>query len=473
MAVTLEELAIALRLSEDGTGVEPGQLAVITRLLGVGEATVDLLIPDAPSAIRDECVVRLATYIFDQPPAGRRDSFANSWVNSGAGSLASRFKLQAASGSNGAAVGSAGGLSLEEVQNLITEHQDVVAAHHTPTTPGGGGGDGTDQDARDAAAAAQAEIDAHESTTHNTDPTARAAAAAAQGEIDTHEVSPHDTDPTARDAAAAAQGEIDTHESTTHNTDPTARAAAAAAQGEIDTHEGSPHDTDQTARDAAAAAQGAADTAQAAADTKTTQDQVDGRLTALVEAYALLSGGLITPGDLINPVVNNRYLTVNTAGNFQLVEGAPGGGGTPTPGEFTREVEVLYESAASETFTNSVWNELTMARWFTEADDAYDIELIFGDWAASVEANRRFTSKRISVAELRLRATSDDNLSGVGAYFFTTSAINSVFDAARNFNRTFGFRRGSTTDDTIISVAGVSMTNIQYVKIILLKPSYS
>ena len=99
MAITVEDLAIALRLSPDGTGVEAGQLAVITRLLGVGEAHVDLLIPSSPAAIRDECVVRLCTYLFDQPPAGRRDAYANAWVNSGAGSLASRFKQQAASDS--------------------------------------------------------------------------------------------------------------------------------------------------------------------------------------------------------------------------------------------------------------------------------------------------------------------------------------------------------------------------------------
>ena len=47
------------------------------------------------------------------------------------------------------------------------------------TIPGGGVG-GDDQIARDAAAAAQAEIDAHEASAHNTDQTARNAAAAAQ-----------------------------------------------------------------------------------------------------------------------------------------------------------------------------------------------------------------------------------------------------------------------------------------------------
>ena len=63
------------------------------------------------------------------------------------------------------------------------------------TREGGGGGDGTDQVARDAAQAAQDEIDAHEGATHNTDTvarnrgtTARNEAQAAQDDIDAHEV---------------------------------------------------------------------------------------------------------------------------------------------------------------------------------------------------------------------------------------------------------------------------------------------
>ena len=66
---------------------------------------------------------------------------------------------------------------------------------HEANHPEGGSGDGTDQVARDAADAAQAEIDAHEAATHNTDPvarnrgtTARNEAQAAQEDIDEHEV---------------------------------------------------------------------------------------------------------------------------------------------------------------------------------------------------------------------------------------------------------------------------------------------
>ena len=135
MAVTVEDLAIALRLSPDGTGVEAGQLAVIERLLGVGQAHIDLLIPMAPDAIKDECIVRMATYIYDQPPAGRRDSFSNSWVNSGAGSLAARFKQQ--SGSDTAAVSPSGAVDDAAVQALIDTHAEISEAHHRRSSSAG------------------------------------------------------------------------------------------------------------------------------------------------------------------------------------------------------------------------------------------------------------------------------------------------------------------------------------------------
>ena len=140
MAVTVEELAIALRLE----AVTDAQTAILTRLLGVGEAHVALLIPSAPEAIQDEVIVRLATYLHDAP-VGRRDAYANAWVNSGAGALASRFKPQAASGSTGSLVtpvvtpdGGGTGLSESEVAALIEVHRELSEAHHVPGTGGGG-----------------------------------------------------------------------------------------------------------------------------------------------------------------------------------------------------------------------------------------------------------------------------------------------------------------------------------------------
>ena len=97
MAVTVEDLAVALRVSGDGTDLDIGTTAILTRLLGVGDAHVELLIPSAPSAIQDEVRIRLVAYLFDQP-VGRRDAFANAWVNSGAGALAARWLTQRVAG---------------------------------------------------------------------------------------------------------------------------------------------------------------------------------------------------------------------------------------------------------------------------------------------------------------------------------------------------------------------------------------
>ena len=87
MAITVSDIAVALRLSGDGSDVPLPQQAILARLQGVAEAYVDLLAPNAPEAIADEAQIRLVAYLYDQRTDGRRDSYSNAFVNSGAGSL--------------------------------------------------------------------------------------------------------------------------------------------------------------------------------------------------------------------------------------------------------------------------------------------------------------------------------------------------------------------------------------------------
>ena len=101
MAVTIADLAVGLRLSTDGTGLATAQETILARLQGVAEAHIDLLAPDAPEAVKDEAIVQFVGYLYDVPTAGRRDAYANSFVNSGAGSLLVNWTPQAASGSTG------------------------------------------------------------------------------------------------------------------------------------------------------------------------------------------------------------------------------------------------------------------------------------------------------------------------------------------------------------------------------------
>ena len=115
MVVTVADLAIELRLPDT---LDAQQTSVLTRLIGVGEAFVDLLISGAPLPIQEEVIIRLGAYLYEQPTSGRRDSYSNSWVNSGAGALASRWLTQTIAGDAG----------------IVT------------TTPGGGGGTGQDGD---------------------------------------------------------------------------------------------------------------------------------------------------------------------------------------------------------------------------------------------------------------------------------------------------------------------------------------
>ena len=202
MAVTVEQLAISLRLSPDGLGLSTAETGILSRYLGVGTAHIDLLIPAAPVDIQDECIIRLASYLHDQP-LGRRDAYANAWVNSGAGALASKFHPQAASGSSPGPIPAGGGidgLTAPEVEALIAEHQAMSAAHHAAGDAG----------ASAAAAAAQATADA-----------AQAAAAAAQSDADG-----------AQAAATAAQSDADAAGSTASS----AAGAASTAQATADTN---------------------------------------------------------------------------------------------------------------------------------------------------------------------------------------------------------------------------------------------
>ena len=100
MVISVGDLAIELRIVGDGADLSDSQAAVLARLWRVGNEHVALLIPTAPESIQDECVIRMASYLYDQP-LGRRDAFANAWVNSGAGSLASRWRVQRVSGAAG------------------------------------------------------------------------------------------------------------------------------------------------------------------------------------------------------------------------------------------------------------------------------------------------------------------------------------------------------------------------------------
>ena len=87
MAVTVIQLAAALRLGDGVTAPTEPLLGILTRLSGVADATVELLAADAPDAVRDEAIVRYASYLYDMPNAPPGDRYAAAWRNSGAAAL--------------------------------------------------------------------------------------------------------------------------------------------------------------------------------------------------------------------------------------------------------------------------------------------------------------------------------------------------------------------------------------------------
>ena len=93
MAVTVTQLAAALRIGDGATAPEEPQLSILNRLHGVADAFVTLLASTAPEAVRDEATIRMASYLYDQPTTSRGDSYANAWINSGAGSLLARWTM--------------------------------------------------------------------------------------------------------------------------------------------------------------------------------------------------------------------------------------------------------------------------------------------------------------------------------------------------------------------------------------------
>ncbi len=144
MAITLIQLAAALRLGDGETAPVEPVAGLLSRLLEVSQAFVAIAAPDAPEAIKDEAAVRMTATLYDAPTAASGDRYASAWRNSGAEHLVSRFVVRRA-GSEGEGVPSVGpstgGLDDDQVRaivdSLLADHADLDNVHHTPPTGGG------------------------------------------------------------------------------------------------------------------------------------------------------------------------------------------------------------------------------------------------------------------------------------------------------------------------------------------------
>lgn len=126
MALTLGQLAAAMRITAGEDPEEPIR-SIILRLQGVADAYIQLLIPNAPDAIKDEVMVRFASYLYDAPRAGRGDFYGNAWRNSGAGQLASRWQERRAAEAAEIAAGEAAErLNIEDAQAVFDAIEDLL-----------------------------------------------------------------------------------------------------------------------------------------------------------------------------------------------------------------------------------------------------------------------------------------------------------------------------------------------------------
>lgn len=88
MALTIAQLAGALRLGDGATNPVEPELGIVTRLLAVSTATVTAYAGTAaPVEVRDEAAIRIAGYLYDQPTAAAGVEFASALRSSGAAAL--------------------------------------------------------------------------------------------------------------------------------------------------------------------------------------------------------------------------------------------------------------------------------------------------------------------------------------------------------------------------------------------------
>ncbi len=91
LAITIPELAVAIRLTSDPTAdvLEP-ELGILTRQHGVAEAMIEQYAPDAPDVAKSEAAVLLVGYIWEMPVGQRNHS--NAFRSCGAMALLARWR---------------------------------------------------------------------------------------------------------------------------------------------------------------------------------------------------------------------------------------------------------------------------------------------------------------------------------------------------------------------------------------------
>ena len=149
MAVTITraDLRDALRLADDQDTTDE-----IDRILKYATEAVTRYARNCPDVVHDESVVRLASYLFDQPSVSRGAAYANALRNSGAGSMLAPYRVRRA-GNVGGATGVAPAtdpaivpdMSPTDTDALMRAIADYLAANPPPAGAKGDDGDKGDK----------------------------------------------------------------------------------------------------------------------------------------------------------------------------------------------------------------------------------------------------------------------------------------------------------------------------------------
>ena len=101
MAVTLteSEIAVAIRAAADADNVDGRVLQVLRILVPAGTAIIEAYAPDAPDAVANAALVRLAGWLWDSDPS--EDRTGRALQNSGAAALLSIWRRQRAAAVGG------------------------------------------------------------------------------------------------------------------------------------------------------------------------------------------------------------------------------------------------------------------------------------------------------------------------------------------------------------------------------------
>ena len=169
MAVTLGQLATALRITTDPTDTVPEpENGILTRIQAWATDEIVGRAPAAPDNAKDSALIVLAGYVFDRPISERGTAFANAWENSGASDMLRRYIQRRAfildsdtpTSTTTVTPGGGGGVDTAAVSAIIDNEVegwaqigDATAIPHEKLVNATAAA--TDQTARDAATAAQ------------------------------------------------------------------------------------------------------------------------------------------------------------------------------------------------------------------------------------------------------------------------------------------------------------------------------